>query len=400
MKCRLLTMLFIVFSFFTILGCGSDEEEHNTAPVINSFKASSAGVGAGSQVTLIVLAMDAEKDPLTYTYQPSAGTIRGTGDRVTWIAPATEGSYVIEVNVSDGELSAKSFIVIPVVSPIIEAERIVYQVELGEFNSQIYMMEPDGKNQIQLTHQGANYEPSLSPNGKMIAFANDDGLNVMNADGTAARWLLNPDHISGISWSLDSSKLLLCVGSFNSDIYIFALDGSNFQKIILPQKDGLILDAAWSADGKKIILAMGPLLQYEIYTMNSDGSNMMRLTDFTPDALCAEPSWSPDGKQILFVLRDLETRTGYVMTMSNDGNNIQRLVKGEDPAWSPDGLRIVYAAEDEEGDFEIYTIGVNGIGKKQLTSNFLDDRDPFWGIAKIGGVNQIATAHPTPPLEK
>jgi Tol biopolymer transport system component len=38
-------------------------------------------------------------------------------------------------------------------------------------------------------------------------------------------------------------------------------------------------------------------------------------------------------------------------------------------AWSPDGTRFAFAATDVNGNGEIYTIGTNGSGLRQLTKN-------------------------------
>jgi hypothetical protein len=99
-----------ILALGSVVGC--EEETTNTVPVIKSFQADPTSVEPNGQITLTVLAVDAESDPLTYIYQSGGGTITGTGDIVTWTAPKTEGSYVINVEVSDGELSAQSTVTV------------------------------------------------------------------------------------------------------------------------------------------------------------------------------------------------------------------------------------------------------------------------------------------------
>ncbi len=88
----------LVIVLIPLLGCG-EEELPNNPPVINLFRASSTGVAAGSDVTLIVLATDPDGDDLTYTYQASAGTIKEIGDTVifSWVSGAN-GHNVEQVN--------------------------------------------------------------------------------------------------------------------------------------------------------------------------------------------------------------------------------------------------------------------------------------------------------------
>ncbi len=107
-------MLFIIFSILVSTAGCEEEAATNTAPVISSFQADVASVDPNGQAVLVVSATDAEDDTLTYTYQPTGGTITGTGSAVTWVAPETAGSYTINVDVSDGKLNAQSSVEITV----------------------------------------------------------------------------------------------------------------------------------------------------------------------------------------------------------------------------------------------------------------------------------------------
>ena len=116
-----------------IAGCG--EESSNSPPVINSFEASSTDVVTNSEVILTVSATDDDGDDLTYTYQSTGGTISGTGNVVTWIAPATAGNYTITVDISDGELNVQDIVTITVVTPEtppVSLEGMVF-IPAGEF---------------------------------------------------------------------------------------------------------------------------------------------------------------------------------------------------------------------------------------------------------------------------
>jgi hypothetical protein len=77
-------------------------EEINRAPVIENLVASSLAVNPEEIVTIICSATDANGDSLTYNWSASAGMVTGTGSTIQWIAPQNQGSYQIEVEVSDG----------------------------------------------------------------------------------------------------------------------------------------------------------------------------------------------------------------------------------------------------------------------------------------------------------
>ena len=113
---RIMRFGIVVVILGLMVGCGEDGED-NSLPVINSFTASATEVVTNAEVTLTVLATDPDGDDLAYTYSSTGGTITGTGNTVTWVAPDVAGDCTITVDVSDGELNAQNLITITVVTP-------------------------------------------------------------------------------------------------------------------------------------------------------------------------------------------------------------------------------------------------------------------------------------------
>jgi len=74
----------------------------NTPPVIASLTPSSTDLAPEESCTIGCVASDADGDTLAYAWTSTGGTISGTGNNVSWTAPATEGTYTISVSVSDG----------------------------------------------------------------------------------------------------------------------------------------------------------------------------------------------------------------------------------------------------------------------------------------------------------
>jgi len=76
----------------------------NRPPSVKIEGASGAGasVAAGTRLTLLAEAYDADGDEVTLTWSASAGTLSGTSTpRTQWTAPATPASVTITVRATD-----------------------------------------------------------------------------------------------------------------------------------------------------------------------------------------------------------------------------------------------------------------------------------------------------------
>ncbi|GEM_PF-204922 len=75
----------------------------NQAPVIQSLEANPSGVIYGGSATITCIASDPDGDVVRYSWSVSDGTVTGTGNKVTWVAPNRGGQYNVTVIVSDGK---------------------------------------------------------------------------------------------------------------------------------------------------------------------------------------------------------------------------------------------------------------------------------------------------------
>ncbi len=257
----------------------------------------------------------------------------------------------------------------------------------GWIDSEIFVMNADGTNEVRLTNNFVKDEdPNWSPDGRKIAFSSRSGGNsevyVMNADGTGLMNLTkNLAHDAAPSWSPDGRKIAFQSHRDGSiEIYVMNADGSNQKRLTYsPPRNS---HPRWSPDGSKIVFESfrnggNP----EIYVMNADGSNQTRLT-YTGDN--GGPDWSPDGRMIAFN----STRDGNynIYLMNADGSNQRPLTNNpaEDysPVWSPNGDWIAFVSS-RDGNLEIYIMKADGSCQTRLTHNpALDYYPSFWTIRK------------------
>jgi hypothetical protein len=85
----------------------------NKAPIIKSLTADSRYISSNGIVFINCDAADENGDIITYKWSSTNGSINGTGSNISWMAPATEGIYTLDVSVDDGKgLSNKGQILI------------------------------------------------------------------------------------------------------------------------------------------------------------------------------------------------------------------------------------------------------------------------------------------------
>ena len=226
--------------------------------------------------------------------------------------------------------------------------------------SRIYSIGVDGRGRRNVGGT-AGWGASLSPDGTKIAYWND-GLWVMNADGSSQRRLLSRepqwssegppvlfDHV--VAWSPDGTKLAFSGAVVDLDGAVVGSTG---------------FDPAWSPDGKWLVSVVDEEAyddlehepDWQIIVSSLDGTTIRELTQTTaiPENGCwANPSWSPDGTRIAASLLNCYDEWDEVWLRSYlfpVGTGPPRVIVGATPpVWSPDGTRLAFQRQYAPGGY-------------------------------------------------
>jgi Tol biopolymer transport system component len=281
---------------------------------------------------------------------------------------------------------------------------------LGSDNFEIATIVP-GEAPVLLPAQNPRKDnwPDWSPDGRKIIWwhagaAGNFDVYVMNADGTNQINLTSENSGPDLnaSWSPDGTQIILDsnygVRSGFSELQVMDATGTNFRQLT---HNGRQFDnwGQFSPDGTRIAWTHDRDGEHSaIYVMNAaDGSHVVQLT---PDWLhAATADWSPDGKRLIFVDNACSTcAQSDIWVINADGSNLTRLTNTPNenefrPVWSPDGRKIVFSsapmtAEHPDGDLpaDIWVMRYDGKGRTNITNtpNF-NERAADWGPSVQGG---------------
>jgi hypothetical protein len=284
------------------------------------------------------------------------------------------------VTVVTGETSEVTFTI--TCTAVAEPTGILFTGNLtGIERHDLYILPLDGSDLIQLTTtpEVSELHPELSPDGTRIVFVrfeeSGEQIYVMNADGSNPVQLTD-DADGGFqpTWSPDGSRIAFVSGREDDDLEIYVMDADGFNVERLTTAPGLEFVPKWSPDGSTIAFQSQRTGEDEIFLMDADGSNPRNLTDQQADG--TEPAWSPDGTRLVF-RSTRDNVEGELYLINPDATGLQRLTTraGEEhrPDWSPDGSRIAF---DDGGD--LWTINVDGSDLVQLTDSPGTENFPNW----------------------
>ena len=190
---------------------------------------------------------------------------------------------------------------------------------------------------VRLTHGRRAREPSVSPDGRRIAYSQNE-----HAESTLAVMDLAPDAPAKIVWR-----------------------GERYDQVYQP---------AWSPDGARIAFSawrkggLRDILVVDVATGAVEALTADRAIDM-------QPTWSPDGKVVFFS----SDRTGIaniyaVDTADHSTWQVTNVVGGAyQPRVSPDGKRLVFIAAVSAGGYDLFEVALDRASWLPAR-DYIDDR--------------------------
>lgn len=205
---------------------------------------------------------------------------------------------------------------------------------------------------------------------------------VMNPDGTDQRQVTSSQIDKRAPVWLNEGRIAYRTG--NSELFVVNMDGTGEQQYL--KKFGIVANPDFDEVNNQVVfIRFDPVVSdvSDIWASDLDGFNSRILTkDNYPKF---QPAVSKDGKHIAFVKGDEKKgRNFYLWMINRDGSDMKQLTTGVTfdtlPDFSPDDSKIIFTSNRLNRNFEIFEIDLKSLAIEQITNDPGLDTMPSYSV--------------------
>jgi len=234
---------------------------------------------------------------------------------------------------------------------------------------QIFIMDEDGNNKIQLTEMSENcYAPKFSPDGRSVIFYTELEKIYYIADIDSAK--NNPPKYiyPGISPTFaPSGDYIIFNAELDCPLSIFVIGLDEVEPVMV---------STGSYSNQQVLSRDATKMVYSTFYKESKSIFMLDLMDTTSGALQKisintdsnlEPDVSTNGDMVVYASFNSELKGTIYLFMDGKETQLTKGASWNTPVFSPDDTKIACVKISENESTELYIMNLDGSNKKELT---------------------------------
>jgi TolB protein len=223
--------------------------------------------------------------------------------------------------------------------------------------------------------------PAWSPDGRFLAYVSFESkkpaIYIQEMESGTRQRVSYQKGINGApSWSPDGRQLALTLSrDGNPEIYIMNIASRSLRR--LTRNTAIDTEPVWSPDGRSIVFMSDRSGKPQIYKVSTTGTGRPKRITFE-GMYNSRAAFSPDGKSLVLVHGD--GRRYSIAVLDLDSGVLRELTDGkldESPSFAPNGSMVLYATE-YRGRGILSAVSIDGRVRQRLVLQESDVREPAW----------------------